>query len=90
MKLATSFITLVLALSSTVHGLLDEKIRAKGKQYFGAALDAGLLNDDNVRTIASADFGQITHENSLKWEVTERESSDDEICECVLVLTESS
>ncbi|RPA80870.1 glycosyl hydrolase family 10 protein [Ascobolus immersus RN42] len=57
-----------------VMGLLDQKMKAKGKRYFGTALDAWHLSgsdQSNIKMIAGADFGAITHENSLKWDAVQ-------------------
>lgn len=44
---------------------------AKGKKYYGTASDPNLLsNTQNADVIKSA-FGQITPENSMKWDATE-------------------
>jgi endo-1,4-beta-xylanase len=40
---------------------------AAGKEYFGVATDQGLLGQDPNAAIITANFGQITHENSMKW-----------------------
>lgn len=55
-------------------GGLHEKFKAKGKIYFGTEIDHYHLNNAPLMTIAKNSFGQITHENSLKWDATE--------CEC--------
>ncbi|KAF5324537.1 hypothetical protein D9611_004240 [Ephemerocybe angulata] len=52
-------------------GGLQDKIRAKGKQYFGACADPNTLNIAANVNILKSDFGQVTPENSLKWESTE-------------------
>jgi endo-1,4-beta-xylanase len=40
---------------------------AAGKEYFGVATDTQLLGQDPNAAIIQANFGQITHENSMKW-----------------------
>ena len=40
-------------------------------RYWGTASDVGTLNRGNVGTVAKANFGQITPENSMKFDATE-------------------
>ncbi|KAG9250969.1 family F xylanase [Emericellopsis atlantica] len=50
---------------------LDAKFKAKGKQYFGTEIDHYHLNNNPLMTIVKEDFGQVTNENSMKWDATE-------------------
>lgn len=58
---------------SGTKGELNDKFKAKGKLYFGTEIDSYHLNNAALTTIVKNDFGQITNENSLKWDATERE-----------------
>ncbi|KAI0013852.1 structural studies On the mobility in the active site of the Thermoascus Aurantiacus xylanase I [Xylariaceae sp. FL0662B] len=49
---------------------IDVLAKDKGKLYFGTATDAGKLSGQE-EAIIKKDFGQITPENSLKWDATE-------------------
>ncbi|KAI5853784.1 glycosyl hydrolase family 10 protein [Tricharina praecox] len=49
---------------------LDGKAKAKGK-YFGTATDAGLLSSSSNSNIIKTEFGQVSPENSMKWDATE-------------------
>ncbi|ROT36474.1 endoxylanase [Sodiomyces alkalinus F11] len=44
---------------------------AASKEFFGTATDQGLLQRDPNPAIIQANFGQVTHENSMKWESLE-------------------
>ncbi|KAL6704397.1 Endo-1,4-beta-xylanase F3 [Coniothyrium glycines] len=44
---------------------------AKGKKYFGTCSDPGRFNSGQTGPIIKANFGQITPENSMKWDATE-------------------
>ncbi|KDQ11681.1 glycoside hydrolase family 10 protein [Botryobasidium botryosum FD-172 SS1] len=50
---------------------LQARIAAKGKLYFGTCADAGTLNNAQNSNIIKAEFGQLTPENSMKWDSTE-------------------
>lgn len=50
---------------------LQARFAAKGKKYFGVATDQGLLNSGKNAAIIKADFGQVTPENSGKWDTIE-------------------
>jgi endo-1,4-beta-xylanase len=51
--------------------LLDERFKAKGKKYFGVATDQGLLQKGQNAKIIIDNFGQVSPENSMKWDATE-------------------
>lgn len=65
----------ILLAPTAVFGLLDAKMKAKGRVYFGAIADPTTLGNTNGQTILRSEFGAITPENSLKWDATERECS---------------
>jgi endo-1,4-beta-xylanase len=50
---------------------LHDKFKAKGKIYFGTEIDHYHLNNAPLTTIVKNSFGQITNENSLKWDAIE-------------------
>lgn len=56
---------------------VDVKFKARGKQYFGVATDQGRLQAGSAVVIQQR-FGQVTPENSMKWESIERKSSKPE------------
>ncbi|KAI1261728.1 family 10 xylanase [Xylariaceae sp. FL1019] len=45
--------------------------QAKGKTYFGSCTDQNRLSTGKSAAIIQADFGQVTPENSMKWDSTE-------------------
>lgn len=53
---------------------LDDKFSAKGKLFFGTEIDHYHLNNNPLTTIVKNDFGQVTNENSMKWDAIEREN----------------
>ncbi|KAL2194322.1 endo-xylanase [Corynascus similis CBS 632.67] len=50
---------------------LHDKFKAKGKLYFGTEIDHYHLNNAQLTNIVKSDFGQVTAENSMKWDATE-------------------
>jgi hypothetical protein len=58
---------------SGASGQLNTKFKAKGKLYFGTEIDHYHLSNSPLMTIAKNDFGQVTPENSMKWDALERE-----------------
>jgi len=50
---------------------LHDLFVAKGKEYFGAITDPQLLNNAQDTAAIQASFGQVTCENSMKWDATE-------------------
>ncbi|CAI4219548.1 unnamed protein product [Parascedosporium putredinis] len=53
--------------------LLHNLFVRRGKQYFGTITDQRLLLADVNAAIITSNFGQLTNENSLKWESVEPE-----------------
>lgn len=54
---------------------LHDKFKAKGKLYFGTEIDHYHLQNNALTTIVKREFGQVTAENSMKWDAIERELS---------------
>ncbi|KAF2992978.1 Endo-1,4-beta-xylanase 6 [Curvularia kusanoi] len=52
-------------------GELNAKFKAKGKLYFGTEIDHYHLSNSPLMTIAKNSFGQISPENSMKWDAIE-------------------
>ncbi|KFY29831.1 hypothetical protein V494_08450 [Pseudogymnoascus sp. VKM F-4513 (FW-928)] len=50
---------------------LNDVFVGHGKKYFGVATDQGRLTADKNEAIIQADFGQVTPENSGKWDTVE-------------------
>ncbi|KAK8034166.1 Endo-1-4-beta-xylanase F1 [Apiospora rasikravindrae] len=50
---------------------LDALFKAKGKKYVGTSADQGSLSNPNVAKLVESDFGQVTPENSMKWDAIE-------------------
>lgn len=76
MKLTAIFSALLSAW--VVNAALDQKIKAKGKKYFGNVLDLNTIGVEAVTDILKTEFGSITAENSWKWSAVQR------MCYCPL------
>ncbi|KAI1376289.1 family 10 xylanase [Hypoxylon crocopeplum] len=50
---------------------IDQLIKAKGKLYYGTCADQSRLSTGKSADVIKADFGQVTPENSMKWDATE-------------------
>jgi endo-1,4-beta-xylanase len=53
---------------------IDAKFKLHGKKYIGVATDQGRLQSGSNAQIIQQRFGQVSPENSMKWDAIERES----------------
>ncbi|KAK0227957.1 glycoside hydrolase family 10 and carbohydrate-binding module family 1 protein [Armillaria fumosa] len=56
---------------ATGTGGLNGKFVAKGKHFWGSAADQNTINIAANQALLISDFGQVTPENSMKWDATE-------------------
>lgn len=54
---------------------LDALMKARGKLYFGSCTDQNRLSSGGSAAVLQQDFGQVTPENSMKWDATEPSSN---------------
>ncbi|KAF2223694.1 glycoside hydrolase superfamily [Elsinoe ampelina] len=50
---------------------INAAFKAKGKTYWGTAADSGTLGNAQGNALTKSVFGQVTPENSMKWDATE-------------------
>ena len=50
---------------------LDKAFKAKGKKFFGTCSDSNRFNNPTGSAVTIREFGQVTPENSMKWDATE-------------------
>nr|BAA92882.1 endo-1,4 beta-D-xylanase [Aspergillus sojae] len=65
------YTSLCIASSQQAPASINNAFVTKGKKYFGTCADQGTLSDGTNSGIIKADFGQLTPENSMKWDATE-------------------
>ncbi|KAL1641101.1 Endo-1,4-beta-xylanase F3 [Diplodia intermedia] len=63
--------TTALVLPRQAASSINDAFVAAGKKYFGTCTDQGLLTSGQNAAIIAADFGQVTPENSMKWDTIE-------------------
>ncbi|EEA22369.1 hypothetical protein TMatcc_008189 [Talaromyces marneffei ATCC 18224] len=69
---AVKSLLLALAVGQIAQAQLDTAAKAAGLLYFGTAVDNPDLSDSQyLATLQTADFGQITPANGMKWQPTE-------------------
>ncbi|KEY83365.1 endo 1,4 beta xylanase [Aspergillus fumigatus] len=79
MVVLSKLVSSILFVSLVSAGVIDERQAAginqaftsHGKKYFGTASDQALLQKSQNEAIVRKDFGQLTPENSMKWDATE-------------------
>lgn len=57
--------------STTGTASINDLFVAKGKKYYGTITDPGLLSSTQNAEVIKSYFGQLTPENSMKWDATE-------------------
>ena len=65
---------------------IDELIKAKGKLYYGTCTDQNRLSTGKSADIIKGNFGQVTPENSMKWDVSDPFLAQQEVLHCVVYL----
>jgi endo-1,4-beta-xylanase len=50
---------------------INAAFQAKGKKYIGIATDGNTIGKPAIKSLMVANFGQVTPENSMKWDATE-------------------
>lgn len=77
--LYTTLLSVVFTISSAVASPIEErqstslnsKLKAHGKKYWGTCTDQGTLSKSGMSSFLPGQFGQVTPENSMKWDATE-------------------
>jgi endo-1,4-beta-xylanase len=57
--------------AAAASGTLQAAMAKKGKIYYGNIADPGTLGNSQNAQVLKANFGQLTPENSMKWDATE-------------------
>lgn len=77
MKPLTLFLAIILPLTTATPlttravSSINKLFVAKGKKYFGTISDPTLLSNTQNANVIKSYFGQLTPENSMKWDATE-------------------
>ncbi|TKY84487.1 hypothetical protein EX895_006388 [Sporisorium graminicola] len=58
-------------LTTRAASTLDAAMRAKGRKYIGTCADSYTLSNSAVSSIIKSEMGQVTPENSMKWDATQ-------------------
>ncbi|KAH8651972.1 endo-1,4-beta-xylanase [Ilyonectria robusta] len=69
--LVASLVAAVPVIDERAIASIDDLFVAKGKTYYGTITDPTLLSNSQNAAVIKGSFGQLTCENSMKWDATE-------------------